>query len=137
MRQQCDNAQRLAEWLEGHPLVGKVNYPGLVSHPQHNVAGRLFGDKGFGGMISFEIARADQAAAFRFLEALELCLPATTLGDIYTLMLHPASSSHRSLSAAERDRIGISDGLLRLSVGIEDANDIIADLERALQSLRL
>ena len=84
-------------------------------------------------MVSFEIAKADQAGAFRFMEALELCLPATTLGDIYTLMLHPATSSHRGLPQEERDRVGISDGLLRLSVGIEDVGDIIADLERALK----
>jgi len=86
-------------------------------------------------MLSFEIAGADQATTFRFMEALELCLPATTLGDIYTLVLHPATSSHRSLSAEERGRIGIRDGLVRLSVGIEDAPDIIADLEQALATL--
>ena len=133
MRQQCANAETVAEWLEGHPGVTKVNYPGLLSHPQHALAGRLFGDRGFGGVVSFEIAKADQAGAFRFMEALELCLPATTLGDIYTLMLHPATSSHRGLPQEERDRVGISDGLLRLSVGIEDVGDIIADLERALK----
>jgi cystathionine gamma-synthase/methionine-gamma-lyase len=83
-------------------------------------------------VLSFEIAGADRGAAFRFMEALELCLPATTLGDIYTLILHPATSSHRGLSQEERARIGIRDGLLRLSVGIEDADDIIADLAQAL-----
>ena len=134
MRQQCANAQTVAEWLEGQPGVTTVNYPGLPSHPQHALARRLFGDRGFGGMVSFEIAKADQAAAFRFMESLELCLPATTLGDIYTLMLHPATSSHRGLPQEERNRVGISDGLLRLSLGIEDVDDIIADLERALQN---
>jgi cystathionine beta-lyase/cystathionine gamma-synthase len=134
MRQQCVNAQTVAEWLDGHPGVTKVNYPGLPSHGQHTLAKRLFGDRGFGGMVSFEIAKADQAAAFRFMETLELCLPATTLGDIYTLMLHPATSSHRGLPQEKRDRVGISDGLLRLSVGIEDVDDIIADLERALKN---
>lgn len=134
MRQQCANAQTVAERLERHPAIAKVNYPGLVSHRQHAVAQRLFGNSGFGGMLSFEIAEADQAAAFRFMESLELCLPATTLGDVYTLILHPATSSHRSLPAEERDRVGISDGLLRLSVGIEDVDDIVADLEQALQS---
>jgi cystathionine gamma-synthase/methionine-gamma-lyase len=86
-------------------------------------------------MLSFEIAGADRATAFRFMEALDLCLPATTLGDIYTLVLHPATSSHRSLSPEERERVGISDGLVRLSVGIEDAADIIADLEQALAAV--
>jgi cystathionine gamma-synthase/methionine-gamma-lyase len=96
------------------------------------LARRLFGERGFGGVLSFEITGADQPAVFRFMEGLELCLPATTLGDIYSLVLHPATSSHRSLSPAERARVGIRDGLLRLSVGIEEVDDIIADLEQAL-----
>jgi cystathionine beta-lyase/cystathionine gamma-synthase len=134
MRQQCANAARVAEWLANHPKVARVHYPGLPSHAQHELASRLFGGRGCGGVLSFEIAGADQAIAFRFLEALDLCLPATTLGDIYTLLLHPATSSHRSLPEEERRRLGISDGLLRLSLGIEDADDIIADLEQALAS---
>jgi cystathionine gamma-synthase/methionine-gamma-lyase len=134
MRQQCANAARVAEWLTNHPKVARVHYPGLPSHAQHELAGRLFGGRGCGGVLSFEIAGADQAMAFRFLEALDLCLPATTLGDIYTLLLHPATSSHRSLPKEERRRLGIGDGLLRLSLGIEDANDIIADLEQAFAS---
>ncbi len=132
MRQQSANAARVAEWLTRHPRVARVNYPGLPSHPQHGVARRLFGERGFGGMLSFEIADADQPAVFRFMEALELCLPATTLGDIYTLVLHPATTSHRSLTPAERARIGIREGLVRVSVGIEEAEDIMADLEQAL-----
>jgi len=134
MRQQCENAVRIAEWLAGHPKIAQINFPGLATHPQHELARRLFDEKGFGAVLSFQIAGADQQAAFRFMDALELCMPATTLGDIYTLVLHPASSSHRALSAAERAGIGISDGLVRLSVGIEDADDIIADLKQALQS---
>jgi len=118
--------------LAGHHRIARVNYPGLPIHPQHHVARRLFGERGFGGMLSFEIAGADRAAAFRFMEALDLCLAATTLGDIYTLVLHPVTSSHRSLSAEERAKIGIGEGLVRLSAGIEDAGDIIADLEQAL-----
>jgi cystathionine gamma-synthase/methionine-gamma-lyase len=134
MRQQCENAVRIAEWLAGHPKIAQINFPGLINHPQHELARRLFEGKGFGAVLSFQIAGADQQAAFRFMDALELCMPATTLGDIYTLVLHPASSSHRALSAAERAGIGISDGLVRLSVGIEAADDIIADLKQALQS---
>jgi cystathionine beta-lyase/cystathionine gamma-synthase len=132
VRQQCANAARVAEWLAGHRKIARVNYPGLPVHPQHDLARRLFGERGFGGMLSFEIARADRAGAFRFMEALDLCQPATTLGDIYTLVLHPVTSSHRSLSAEERAKIGIGEGLVRLSAGIEDADDIIADLEQAL-----
>jgi cystathionine beta-lyase/cystathionine gamma-synthase len=133
VRQQCANALQVAEHLAGHPKIARVHYPGLVDHPQHDVARRLFGERGFGGVLSFEIAAADQGTAFRFMEALELCLPATTLGDIYTLALHPATSSHRALSADERAQVGISEGLVRLSAGIEDADDIIADLEQALR----
>src|SRR5512136_2595421 len=79
VRQQCANAASVAEWLAAHPKIARVNYPGLPVHPQHDVARRLFGEQGFGGMLSFEIAGADRAAAFRFMEALDLCLPATTL----------------------------------------------------------
>jgi len=132
VRQQCANAARIAEWLAEQRKIARVNYPGLPIHPQHDLARRLFGERGFGGMLSFEIAGADRAGAFRFMEALDLCLPATTLGDIYTLVLHPVTSSHRSLSAEERAKIGIGEGLVRLSAGIEDADDIIADLKQAL-----
>ena len=135
LARQCENAALVAEWLAAHPRVAKVHYPGLSCHPHHPLACRLFGDRGFGGMLSFEIAGVDRAAAFRFMEALDLCLPATTLGDIYTLILHPVTSSHRSLSPEERAQVGIGDGLVRLSVGIEDASDIISDLEQALAAL--
>ena len=132
MRQQCANAARIAEWLALHAKIARVNYPGLATHPQHELAQRLFIERGFGGMLSFEIAGADRAQAFRFMEALELCQAATTLGDVYTLVLHPATSSHRALSTEDRARVGIGEGLVRLSAGIEDADDIIADLAQAL-----
>ncbi len=132
MRQQCENAQRVAEWLSSHPRVSKVNYPGLRDHPQYDLAERLFDGKGSGGVLSFEIKGADKAMVYHFMESLSVCLPATTLGDIYSLVLHPATSSHRSLTVEERARIGIPDGLLRLSTGIESADDILADLESAL-----
>jgi len=132
MRQHCANAQDVAQWLEGHSRVERVHYPGLQSHPQHSVANHLFGDAGYGGMVSFELRDAGREAVFRFLEALELILPATTLGDVYSLVLYPAMSSHRALSPAERAQVGIGEGLVRLSVGIEAAEDIIADLDQAL-----
>jgi len=135
LRQQCNNAAHIAEWLGRHPQIRRVNYPGLPDHPQHGLARQLFGDRGFGGVVSFELAGADRATTFRFMEALGLCLPATTLGDLYTLVLHPATSSHRGLSAEERARVGIADGLVRLSAGIEDVQDIIADLAQALLAL--
>ena len=132
LRQQCQNAQQVAEWLEHHPGIARVNYPGLPVHPQHGLAGKQFDGRGFGGMLSFEIKQAGKAEVFRFMEALQLCLPATTLGDVYSLVLHPATSSHRGLTPAERARVGIPDGLVRLSAGIEDPADIISDLEQAL-----
>ncbi len=132
MKQQCQNAQKIAEWLTKHPRIKKVNYPGLLDHPQHALAKSLFEDKGYGGMLSFEIDGADKAQVYRFMESLTICLPATTLGDVYSLVLHPATSSHRSLTADERARVGIPDGLVRLSAGIESAEDILSDLESAL-----
>jgi cystathionine gamma-synthase/methionine-gamma-lyase len=132
MRQQCQNARQVAEWLRAHPRVSKVNYPGLPDHPQHDLAARLFEGRGCGGVLSFEITGADKATVYRFMESLTVCLPATTLGDIYSLILHPATSSHRSLTEDERARVGIPDGLVRLSTGIEAVEDILADLDQSL-----
>jgi cystathionine beta-lyase/cystathionine gamma-synthase len=136
MRQHCLNAMEVAKWLEGHPRVARVNYPGLSSHPQHELAKRLFSPGFFGGMISFEIKNAGKEEVFRFMEALDLILPATTLGDVYSLTLYPAMSSHRALGPEERAKVGISDSLVRLSVGIEESSEIIEDLERALEKSR-
>jgi cystathionine gamma-synthase/methionine-gamma-lyase len=132
MKQQCQSALQVAEWLRSHPRVKSVNYPGLVDHPQHALAESLFEGRGYGGVLSFEIDGAGKAQVYRFMESLTICLPATTLGDIYSLVLHPATSSHRSLTAEERARVGITDGLVRLSIGIESADDILSDLEVAL-----
>ena len=135
MRQHCTNAQLVAEWLALHPAVARVNYPGLPQHPQHDIAVRLFGERGFGGMLSFDLHDAGQTKVFRFMEALELVLPATTLGDVYSLTLYPAHSSHRQVPAQVRKELGIGDGLVRLNVGIEDAKDIVADLSQALEQM--
>jgi cystathionine gamma-synthase/methionine-gamma-lyase len=132
MRQHSANALAVATYLEQHPKVARVNYPGLRGHPQHALATRLLGGGCAGGMLSFEIAGAGQAEVFRFMEALRLVVPAPTLGDVYTLTLYPAHSSHRALTPAQRAEIGIAEGLVRLSVGIEEAEDIIADLDQAL-----
>jgi cystathionine beta-lyase/cystathionine gamma-synthase len=136
MRQHCQNAMEVARWLAEHPRVARVNYPGLASHPQYELARQLFPEGFFGGMISFEIKDAGKKEIFRFMEALELILPATTLGDVYSLTLYPAISSHRALSAEERAKVGISDRLVRLSVGIEEVTDIIEDLAKALEKTR-
>lgn len=135
MRQHCENALSVARWLEDHPGVTGVLYPGLPSHPQHRLSKKLFGQAGYGGMVSFEIRDAGQREVFRFFEALDLCLPATTLGDVHSLFLYPAHSSHRSLTADERARIGIGEGLVRMSVGIEAVEDLLQDLEQALATL--
>ena len=135
MKQQCDNALQVAEWLGSHPRIKTVHYPGLADHPQHSLANQLFNRKGFGGVLSFEIDGADKDKIFRFMESLSICLPATTLGDIYSLVLHPMTSSHRGLTAEERARVGIPDGLVRLSTGIESADDILTDLESALKRI--
>jgi cystathionine beta-lyase/cystathionine gamma-synthase len=133
MRQHCSNGQKVARWLAEHPAVARVHYPGLPEHPQHALAERLFNGRGFGGMMSFDLRNANQSAVFRFMEALELVLPGTTLGDVYCLTLYPAHSSHRQVAPEVRAALGIGDGLVRLSVGIEDAADIIADLAQALE----
>jgi len=132
MRQHCANAMAVAKWLQGHPQISKVNYPGLAVHPQHELGMRLFPEGLFGGMISFEVKNAGKKEIFRFMESLSLILPATTLGDVYSLTLYPAMSSHRALSPEERKKVGISDSLVRLSVGIEEVEEIIGDLEQAL-----
>lgn len=134
MRQHCANAMEVARWLVGQRAVAGVNYPGLPEHPQHELAGRLFEGRGFGGMMSFDLRGAGRQEVFGFMEALRLVLPATTLGDVYSLTLYPAHSSHRMLSPQARAAIGIGDGLVRLSVGIEAAEDIIADLAQALEA---
>lgn len=131
VERQCANAARIAAWLAEQPQVARVNYPGQPAHPQHALAGRLLGGA-FGAMISFDLRDGGRAEVFRFMAALRLVQPATTLGDVYSLVLYPAMSSHRALSPEERRRIGIGDGLVRLSVGIEDPLDIIADLAQAL-----
>ena len=135
MKQQCESALQVATWLQSQSRVKRINYPGLANHPQHTLAERLFEGKGYGGVLSFEIVGADKAKVYRFMESLSICLPATTLGDIYSLVLHPATSSHRSLTVEERARVGISDSLVRLSVGIESVDDILADLESALTKI--
>lgn len=134
MRQHCQNALTVARWLQQHPRVSRVLYPGLKSHPQHNLAQQLFGSRGYGGIVAFELADANQEQVFRFFESLRLCIPATSLGDVWSLILYPAHSSHRALSPTERARIGISEGLVRLSVGIEAVEDLLDDLEQALKA---
>lgn len=124
-----EGALQVARWLERHAKVAKVHYPGLPSHPQHERAKGLF--QGFGGMMSFEL-EADASQADAFLRRLRLVVHTVSLGGVETLATRPAATSHASLSAEERAKAGIPDGLIRLSVGIEAPADVIADLEQAL-----
>jgi cystathionine gamma-synthase/methionine-gamma-lyase len=124
----------VARWLAAHAAVCRVHFPGLASHPQYGLATRMLNRGLSGAMVSFELRDGTRERVFRFLEALKLIIPATTLGDVYSLVLYPAMSSHRALDPDVRRSYGISDGLVRLSVGIEDPADIIADLEQALGS---
>ena len=135
MRQQCANALTLVQWLKTHPKIKQVNYAFLPDHPQYELMQMLSNGKGAGGVFSFEIAEAGKAEVFAFMDALELIQPATSLGDIYSLVLYPAISSHRTLTPEERSALGISDGLVRVSAGIEDVADIQADIERALAAI--
>jgi cystathionine beta-lyase/cystathionine gamma-synthase len=134
IERQCQNACRVAAALQGHPRVEKVNFPGDPAHPDAETVRRLFPKNMFGGMVSFAIKDADRREVFRFNDALKLVIRATSLGDVHTLISYPAIASHRELSPKHRQRLGIGDNLLRLSVGIEAVEDIIADLEQALDS---
>ena len=134
MERHWANAMRVATFLAGHPKISLVRYPGLPSHPQHELAKRQFGGR-FGGIVTFDLVAGTQAAVFRFLDALQLAASATTLGDLWSEVLYPSISSHRRVAPDERKRLGISDGTLRLSVGIEDADDVVGDLENALSRI--
>jgi cystathionine beta-lyase/cystathionine gamma-synthase len=129
MQRQCENAAALTAWLSCHPRVARVYYPTLS--PLGN-AERIFNGDLRGGIVAFDIAGATQETVFAFLRALRICLPVTTLGDVYTTVLYPPMSTHRALSPAERQAAGIGDGLVRLSAGIEDVADLIEDLDHAL-----
>lgn len=131
VNQQCVSAQAIAERLSGHPRIRRVHYPGLADHPQRALAERQFGGR-FGGMLSLELAEDTRAAAAAFIERLKLALPATSLGDVYTLVTYPPVSSHRDLTAEARRAQGITDGLVRFSIGIEDTDDILNDILQAL-----
>ncbi|NRA52426.1 MAG: PLP-dependent transferase, partial [Phaeodactylibacter sp.] len=125
MERHCQNAAKVAQWLQEQPEVSLVNYPGLPQHPSFALAKRQMRD--FGGMVSFEL-KGGLDAGMQFVSGLELCTLAPTMGDVDTLVMHPASMSHLKVPAAQRQAAGISDGLIRLSIGIENAEDILNDL---------
>ncbi len=131
MRQHCESAMQIAEWLDAQKKIREVNYPGLKHHPQHELARKQM--SGFGGMISFELGSL--ANAKKFLKAVRICALAESLGGVETLISHPATMTHASVPKADRIKNGVTDGLVRISVGIEDVEDIIDDLKQALAKI--
>jgi cystathionine beta-lyase/cystathionine gamma-synthase len=127
MDRHCENARALAERLSENPRISRVYYPGGA------VAKRMLREPHAGALVSIELKDNSRAAAFRFMDALRLCIRSTSLGDVFTSALHPATASHRDLTPARRKELGISDNLVRISVGIESISDIIADIEQALE----
>jgi len=133
MERHSENGMRVAQFLEGHPDVKRVNYVGLLSHPDHKLAKKQM--RRFGGMLSFEL-KGGLAEGEKFMRALSFCILAPTMGDVDTLVMHPASMSHRNVPAELRRENDITDGLIRLSVGIENVADIIDDLENGLHQIK-
>jgi len=131
MDRHCENASVLADRLKKDSRISRVHFPRYS--PDHaKIAARVLREPHLGALVSIELKEQTKEAAFRFMDALKLCVRSTSLGDVFTSVLHPATASHRDLSPARRREFGITDGLIRISVGIENADDIIADVEQAL-----
>lgn len=130
MQRHCENGKAVAKYLSAHPKVGEVFYPGLESHPNHEIAKKQMDD--FGGMVSFRLKDESKQAALTFLENTQLFTLAESLGGVESLVSHPVTMTHASIPEADRLKIGITDSLIRLSVGVEDIDDLLADLEQAL-----
>jgi len=130
MQRHCENAQKVAEYLEAHPKVEKVYYPGLKSHAQHELAATQM--RGFGGIVSFILKGDNMKDALKVMHTVKLFSLAESLGGVESLLTHPATMTHASIEKAEREKNGLRDTLMRLSVGIEDADDLIADLAQAI-----
>ncbi|MBC7923146.1 MAG: cystathionine gamma-synthase [Ferruginibacter sp.] len=133
MERHCQNARMVAEFLAAHPKVGKVYYPGFESHPNHAVAKAQMRD--FGGMVSFTLKGDDLPEAIRVMESLKVFSLAESLGGVESLCTHPATMTHASIPKAEREKAGLKDTLIRLSVGVEDAEDLIEDLRQAIEQV--
>lgn len=130
MQRHCENAKVVSMWLEDHPKVGKVYYPGLASHAGHQLASRQM--RGYGGIVSFELKGDNHQQAVKVMESLEVFSLGESLGGVESLCTHPASMTHASIPKEEREKVGLKDTLIRLSVGIEDVEDLIADLQQAI-----
>jgi cystathionine beta-lyase/cystathionine gamma-synthase len=134
MERQCANACRVASFLAGHPAIERVYFPADPAHPDAAIVKRIFAPGLYGAMVSFEVKGAGRDRIFSLMNAFRLVIPATSLGDVQTMVSYSAMSSHRELSPKHRARLGINDNLLRLSVGIEAVEDIISDLDQALRA---
>lgn len=134
MDRQCYNAQGLARHLEHHPKISHVYYPGLTAGHESETVKRILRPPRAGALVSIELLDNTREAAFRFMDALSMCVRSTSLGDVFTGVLHPATASHREVSPKRRLQLGITDGLVRISVGIEDIEDIVADIDQALEA---
>jgi len=131
MQRHCENGMAVAQFLENHPKVAKVYYPGLKSHPNYEIAKKQMHD--FGGMLSFKLKKDSKEATFKLLENLRIFTLAESLGGVESLANHPATMTHASIPKTEREKLGITDSLIRLSVGVEDKEDLIADLKKVLE----
>lgn len=133
MERQCSNARSLAAWLRTHPRVERVFYPDDPAHPDAAIIARTLPENLYGGMVSFEIRDAAKPEIFAFLDKLKLCVKATSLGDVHTMVLHPWIASHRDVPPKQKERMGLRENLVRFSIGIEHIDDIKADLAQALE----
>ncbi len=136
IQRQCENARDISKRLASHPKIAKVHHPALDGHPDADVTSRVLADTG--GLLAFELDVDEdkgREASFRFLNALELCVRAPSLGDIYTIAIHPATASHRELSPSRREQLGVTENLIRVSCGIEHPDDVISDIEQALEKV--
>ncbi|MCX2575130.1 cystathionine gamma-synthase [Pedobacter sandarakinus] len=130
MRAHCENGERIAHYLKNHPKVDKIYWPGFEDHPNHHIAKKQM--RGFGGMISITLKNADLQETFRISSNFKVFTLAESLGGVESLINHPATMTHGSIPKEEREKVGVTDNLLRLSVGVEDVDDLLADLENAL-----
>lgn len=137
MEKQCSNAERLANILKNSPFLDEVIYPGSFEGPAADAINNSFHGSDYGAIVTVRLKDDSREASYRFLNALEVCTRATSVGDLFTGIVHPATATHRELSPAKRASLGITEGLLRIAVGIEDLNDIVADIDQALETSQL
>jgi len=134
MERQCANACRIASWLGGHPAIARVHYPADPNHPDAEIIARLLPKGLYGAIVTFDLKDARKADVLRFMDRLKLIVKGTSLGDVHSLLLYPAIASHRDIAPKQRERMGITDGTVRLCAGIEAVEDLIADLDQALKT---